>query len=75
MIEFTQEERMLILLYGPEETREELIRNLMDMKNQLQWDEQALLKLTNELQDKLTRLSDEEFDSIDLFENFDGSEI
>ena len=75
MTEFTQEEQMLILLYGPEETRGELIRNLMDMKNQLQWDEQALLKLTNELQNKLARLSDEEFDSIDPFENFDGSEI
>ena len=75
MTEFTQEEQMMILLYGPEETRDELIRNLMDMKKQLQWDEQALLKLTNEVQDKLTRLSDEEFDSIDLFENFDGSEI
>ena len=74
MIEFTHEERTLMMLYSPGDLPG-LKENLREMKSQLGNDEKELLALTDGVLSRLEQFTKEEFDSLNLFENFDGGGI
>ena len=65
-MDFTQEERMLMVIYNPG-SREELVVELETMKGQLHSGERRLLRLTDSVIGKLGKITDEEFDRIDLY--------
>lgn len=65
-MDFTQEERMLMMIYNPG-SREELVVELETMKEQLRSGERRLLRLTDTVIGKLRKITDEEFDRIDLY--------
>ncbi|KAA8500939.1 hypothetical protein FNY66_10845 [Mediterraneibacter catenae] len=66
MMDFTQEERMLMMIYNPG-SREKLVVELETMKGQLRPEERRLLRLTDTVIGKLRKITDEEFDRIDLY--------
>ena len=68
-MDFTQEERMLMMIYNPG-SREELVVELETMKGQLLPGERRLLRLTDTVIGKLRKITDEEFDRIDLYPDF-----
>ena len=68
-MDFTQEERMLMMIYNPG-SREELVVELETMKEQLRPGERRLLRLTDTVIGKLQKITDEEFDRIDLYPDF-----
>ena len=63
---FTQKERMLMMIYNPG-SREKLVVELETMKGQLRLGERRLLRLTDTVIGKLRKITDEEFDRIDLY--------
>ena len=65
-MDFTQEERMLMMIYNPG-SREELVVELETMKGQLRPGERWLLRLTDTVIGKLRKITDEEFERIDLY--------
>ena len=65
-MDFTQEERMLMMIYNPG-SREKLVVELETMKGQLHSGERRLLRLTDTVIDKLRKITDEEFERIDLY--------
>lgn len=65
-MDFTQEERMLMMIYNPG-SRKELVVELETMKGQLRPGERRLLCLTDTVIGKLRKITDEEFDRIDLY--------
>ena len=71
MIKFTVEETNLMCIYHTG-TRADLITELSEMKKHLEQDETELLQLTKSVVDKLSGMSDDEFDRIiaELFSNF-----
>lgn len=68
-MDFTQEERMLMMIYNPG-SREKLVVELETMKGQLLPGERRLLRLTDTVIGKLQKITDEEFDRIDLYPDF-----
>lgn len=64
-IEFTSEERTLLLLYL-EDTRAQTIANLAKMRKELTQAEKELFLLASNVIDKLEELSDNEFMDLDL---------
>lgn len=67
MIEFSPDEKMMILLYSPG-TRSGLISELKKMQSQLMISEKRLLRLSEDVLQKLNEMSDAEFEDIDFFE-------
>lgn len=65
-MDFTQEERMLMMIYNPG-SRDELVVELETMKGQLRPGERRLLRLTDTVIGKLRKITDEEFERIDLY--------
>ena len=65
-MDFTQEERTLMMIYNPG-SREKLVVELETMKGQLRSGERRLLRLTDTVIGKLRKITDEEFDRIDLY--------
>lgn len=65
-MDFTQEERMLMMIYNPG-SREKLVVELETMKGQLLPGERRLLRLTDTVIGKLRKITDEEFERIDLY--------
>jgi hypothetical protein len=63
MSKFTVEESNLICIYNTG-SREGLVSELTQMKTHLAKDETELLELTQSVVDKITAMSDVEFDSI-----------
>ena len=57
---------MLMMIYNPG-SREELVVELETMKGQLLLGERRLLRLTDTVIGKLRKITDEEFDRIDLY--------
>jgi len=57
---------MLMMIYNPG-SREELVVELETMKGQLRLGERRLLRLTDTVIGKLRKITDEEFDRIDLY--------
>lgn len=65
----TFDEQQLMSLYNPG-TREGLIAALTEMRGYLAVDETELRELTDSAIAKLNGMSDEEFDALDLFPDF-----
>lgn len=62
---FTKDEKTLLILYG-EKNRSGTLENLFLMRGQLQADEKALSALTDTVIRKLSSMTDEEFDGLNL---------
>lgn len=60
---------MLMMIYNPG-SREKLVVELETMKGQLLPGERRLLRLTDTVIGKLQKITDEEFDRIDLYPDF-----
>ena len=66
----TYEERQLMSLYNTG-TRTGLMDALTEMRGYLEADETELLGLTNSALLKLSRMSDDDYETLDLFPDFD----
>ena len=71
--DFTFEESTLMSIYT-DGTREGTLRALREMRGYLEADETDLQELTDSSIEKLEKLSDEDFQKLDLFFEFDGTE-
>ena len=71
MDNFTFEERNLVCIYNSTGTRTGLIAALKEMRGYLQPDENELRELTDSALSKLERMTDAEYDALDLFPDFD----
>lgn len=67
MIEFSPDEKLMILLYSPG-TRSGLIAELKMMQSQLMISEKRLLRLSESVLQKLNKMNDAEFEDMDFFE-------
>ena len=74
MKHFTYEEMELMSIYDPG-TREGLIANLNEMRGYLEPDETELRELTDSAIAKLRRMSDAEYDALDLFPDFEKEDM
>ena len=66
MTQFSREERFFMMLYNPG-TRTSLIEELQEMRSQLTPGERRLRKLTDRTLEKLTAISDGDFDALELY--------
>ncbi len=66
----TYEERQLMSLYNTG-TRTGLMDALTEMRGYLEADETELLELTDSALMKLSRMDDDEYETLDLFPDFD----
>ena len=73
MSKFTLEEKNLICIYNTG-SRTGLISELTKMQTHLEQDETELLELAQSVMDKVTAMTDDEFDSItaELIADFEG---
>ena len=65
-MDFTGEEKILMMLYSPGD-RPGLYQALEEMRRQLEYDERELRALTDRVMKKLERITDEDFDQLDLY--------
>ena len=65
-MDFTGEEKILMMLYSPGE-RPELYQALGEMRRQLEYDERELRALTDRVMEKLEKMTDEDFDQLELY--------
>ena len=65
-MDFTGEEKILMMLYSPGD-RPGLYRTLGEMCAQLEHDEQELRDLTDRVMEKLEKMTDEDFDQLELY--------
>ena len=72
-MEFTKDELTLISIYDSA-VRKGTIVTLKDMKKYLSVDETELNDLTNSAIEKLEKITDEEYEALDLFPDFDEME-
>lgn len=70
---FTHDEINLMAIYNPG-TREGLIAELTAMRKYLEPDEAELLRLTDSVLSKLSRMTDASFATLDLIPDFDETE-
>lgn len=73
MENFTFEEMNLMYIYNTG-TREGLIGALTEMRGYLEPDETELLTLTDSTLEKLSHMSDEAFDALELYPDFGDEE-
>ena len=71
MMNFTNEELNLMCIYGAGGNRADLVEKLTEMKHYLETDETELLTLTETALSKLSQMTDEEFDALELYPDFD----
>lgn len=69
MIDFTHDERYLMMLYSPG-TKAGLSEALMQMKKQLAEDEAELSTLADSVLAKLSGMDEEVFDKLNLYPDF-----
>ena len=72
-MEFTKDELTLISIYD-NAVRKGTIVTLKDMMKYLSVDETELNDLTNSAIEKLEKITDEEYEALDLFPDFDEME-
>lgn len=72
-MEFTKDELTLISIYDSA-VRKGTIVTLKDMMKYLSVDETELNDLTNSAIEKLEKITDEEYEALDLFPDFDETE-
>ena len=70
---FTHDEMNLMAIYA-NGSREELIEELTSMRKYLEPDETELMEITDSVLKKLSVMTDDEFDTLDLFPDFDETE-
>lgn len=70
---FTFDEMNLMCIYNTG-TREGLINALKEMRGYLESDEAELLALTDSTLEKLSSMGDMEFESLELYPDFDDKE-
>ena len=68
-ITFTSEERTLLVLYL-EDTKAQTEENISDMQKELTSAEKELFLLAADVLEKLSSLTEEEFQKLDLFSDF-----
>lgn len=73
MNDFTFDEINLMCIYNTG-TRTGLMEALAEMRKELAPDEDALLSLTDSTLEKLGRMSDADFDALELYPDFDDEE-
>ena len=71
MMDFTNDELNLMCIYSAGGNRKGLIAKLTEMKQYLESDERDLLSLTESALNKLSRMSDEDFEKLELYPDFD----
>ena len=71
MMNFTNDELNLMCIYNAGGNRKGLIAKLTEMKQYLESDEKDLLALTESTLNKLSRMSDEDFEKLELYPDFD----
>ena len=71
MMDFTNEEMNLMCIYNTG-SRSGLMEALESMKQYLEQDETDLLELTESVLSKLGRISDEDFEKLELVPDFDA---
>lgn len=71
MNKLTFEEKNLLVIYNSAGTREGLIAALEDMRGYLEPDEDELRELTDSALGKLRRMTDADFEAVDLYPDFD----
>ena len=71
MNELTFEERNLMCLYNKSGTRHGLIDALMEMRGYLEPDEAELRELTDSALCRLRRMTDADYEALDLYPDFD----
>lgn len=67
---FTYEEQQLMSIYNPG-TRVGMIQALAEMRTYLDQDERELMKLTDSTLEKLSQISDADFEMLELIPDFD----
>lgn len=70
---FTHDEMNLMAIYA-NGSREKLIDELTAMRKYLEPDEIELMEMTDSVLKKLSVMTDTEFDTLDLFPDFDETE-
>jgi len=71
----TYEEQQLMSLYNSTGTREGLIASLTEMRGYLDADENELMELTDSAIAKLRTMTDEDYEALDLFPDFDEEDM
>ena len=72
MMNFTNDELNLMCIYSAGGNRADLVEKLTEMKHYLENDETELLTLTEAALAKLSKMSDEEFEKLELYPDFDA---
>ena len=75
MNELTFEERNLICIYSGSGGRSAVIAALMEMRKYLEADETELRNLTDSAAGKLTRMTDAEYNALELVPDFDLEDV
>ena len=70
MMNFTNDELNLMCIYSAGGSRTDLVEKLTEMKCYLENDETELLALTESALNKLSKMSDEEFEKLELYPDF-----
>lgn len=70
MAVLTHDETNLLCIYA-ENTRENTIKGIRKMMKYLEADEKELMAMSRSLLDKLGNMSDEEFDQLEKYPDFD----
>ena len=70
MVEFTNDEMNLMCIYNAG-SRIGLMEALSTMKQYLESDEHDLMAMTDSALEKLSRMSDEDFENLELIPDFD----
>ena len=71
MMNFTNDELNLVCIYSAGGNRTDLVEKLTEMKHYLEKNETELLTLTESALEKISQMSDEEFDALELYPDFD----
>ena len=72
MMNFTNDELNLMCIYSAGGNRTDLVEKLTEMKHYLEKDETELLALTESALKKISQMSNEEFDALELYPDFDA---
>ena len=71
MMNFTNDELNLMCIYSAGGSRADLVEKLTEMKHYLEKDETGLLAITESGLEKLSKMSVEEFEKMELYPDFD----
>lgn len=70
MMNFTNDELNLMCIYSAGGSRADLVEKLTEMKHYLENDETELIALTESALGKISKMSDEEFEKLELYPDF-----